>query len=188
MADENPGILAMFFTDAVRMNFASEQAGRDIFEDREHVKIVIAGDKHSEVVREATDVDRERFHEVYRRFRAKASEREQIVGTILDAAPFLSPSQRKEMESLNIFTVEQLAALSDTAKQKIGMGANEMVAKAQAFLKVAADTGHATALAAQAERQNDEIAALKEQIRELASKLEAAVKPAASPAGAPARR
>lgn len=176
MADENPGILAMFFTDAVRMNFASEQAGRDIFEDREHVKIVIAGDKHSEVVREATDADRERFHEVYRRFRAKATEREQIVGTILDAAPFLSPAQRKEMEAINIFTVEQLAALSDTAKQRLGMGANELVAKAQAFLKVAADTALATSQAARLEQQDAEIADLKRQIKELAAVAEAAQK------------
>ena len=188
MAAENPGILAMFFTDAVRLNFASEQAGRDIFEDREHVKIVIAGDKHSEVVREATDGDRERFSEVYRRFRDKATEREQIVGTILDAAPFLSPAQRKEMEAMNIFTVEQLAALSDTAKQKVGMGVNELVAKATAFLKVAADTSHATALAAQVERQDAEIAALKEQIKDLAAVAEAATRGNEGAGRPPARR
>lgn len=173
MADDNKAIFATFFKHAEKLNFASEQAGRDIFEERDFIKIVIAGDKHSEVVREATDADKDRFHEVWSRYQAKADARAQIVGTLLEAAPFVSVAQRMEMESLNIFTVEQLAALSDQSKQRLGMGASVLVAKAQAFLKVAEDTSYATRLAAQDERQKDEIAALKEQIKELAALVDA---------------
>lgn len=164
---ENTGIYASFSIEAVQIPFKSEQEGRPIFEDREFVRIVIAGDRNSEVYREATAIDKERFGEVYDRFKRGMNDREQLVGTPLSQWPAMSPREIKELEGINIFTVEQLASLSDTAKQKFGMGANEYVAKAKAYLDKAKGGAQASAMAAENERLKSDIETLRQQIADL---------------------
>lgn len=66
-----------------------------------------------------------------------------------------------------------MAALSDTMKQNIGMGAHELVAAAKAFLESSKDSGVASALAAENERLKSDMSILKEQVSTLASRLEA---------------
>ncbi|MEF0939629.1 hypothetical protein [Rhizobium sp. BR 362] len=169
---ESTGIYAAFTLEPVEQSFKSKEAGRPIFEDREFVRIVIAGDKNTEVFREATDTDKERFHEPYARFKRGLGEREQIVGTPLAQWPLLKPSQIREFEAINIYTVEQMAALSDTMKQNIGMGAHEIVAAAQAFLASAKDGSVASALAAENERLKTDLDLLREQVKALSDRLE----------------
>ncbi len=179
MSNNNPGIFAQFSLEPVEQTFLSEKEGRPIFADKEFVRILIAGDKHSEVFREATDNDRERFRDVYTRFKDGMKDRDQIVGTPLAQWPFLKPSQIREYEAINIFTVEQLASLSDAMKQRIGMGANEIVAAAAAYLGSAKDGAMAGALAAENERLKSDMEVLKKQVQELASRLESQDKAAA---------
>lgn len=186
MAD-NPGVFAEFYLEKERLGFESERQGRDVHEMREKIRIVIAGDKHTEANRLATDEDRERFHEVYARFKRGEEARKQIVGTHISAAPFLNAALVADLEYLNIYTVEALADLSDVAKGRLGMGAAELVAKAKAFLSVAKDSAEATRLAAENERQQAENAELKRQIKELADRLATVEKgaPLAPPSSTP---
>lgn len=170
--NDSTGIYATFSLEPVEMRFLSEQAGRPIFEDREFVRVLIAGDKHSEVYRIATDADKERYHEPYARFKRGLEGKDQISGTPLSQWPLMKPSQIKEYEGVNIYTVEQMAALSDTMKQKIGMGANEIVAAAQAYLATAKDGAAASAFAAENERLKADIERLNHQVLELANRLE----------------
>lgn len=181
MAQDTTGIYAAFSIEPVEMGFLSQQAGRPIFEDREFVKIIIAGDKHNEVYREATENDKDRFHEVYARFKRGLSDREQIVGTPLKEWTRLKPSQVRELESLNIYTVEQLSSLSDTIKQNLGMGAHDLVAAAKGFLEAAKDSSAASSYAAENERLKAEIAALSEQVKELGSILRDVTPPKRGP-------
>jgi hypothetical protein len=172
MSNDATGIYAAFTIEPVEMTFLSEQAGRPIFEDREFVRIVIAGDKHSEVYREATEFDKERFHEPYSRFKRGLGEHEQIVGTPLSQWAVMKVSQVKEYNAINIHTVEQLASLSDTMKQKLGMGANEIVAAAKAYLATAQDGAAASHFAAENERLKADIERLNSQMQMLANRLE----------------
>lgn len=96
MADTSPGIYAQFSIEPVEQGFKSQQAGRPIFEDREFVRIVIAGDKHTEVFREATESDKDRFHEPYGRFKRGLEGRDQLTGTPLSQWPLMKASQVKE--------------------------------------------------------------------------------------------
>ncbi|OHV23847.1 hypothetical protein EOS93_28165 [Rhizobium sp. RMa-01] len=170
---DNTGIYASFSLEPVEQTFLTEKEGRPIFADKEFVRIFIAGDKHTEVYREVTDNDKQRFADAYKRFKEGAEAREQLTGTPLAQWPYLKPSQIKEMEAVNIYTVEQLAALSDTAKQKIGMGANELTAAARAYLATAENSSAASAFAAENERLKDEVTRLQEQMKEMASRFEA---------------
>ncbi|KEC75470.1 phage protein [Rhizobium leguminosarum bv. phaseoli CCGM1] len=176
MADNNTGIYASFSIQPVEQPFLTEKEGRPIFKDVEFVTIFIAGDKHTEVQRVATDQDKERFSDAYKRFKEGAAAREQMVGTPLSQWSYLKPSQIKELESINIYSVEQLAALSDTAKQKIGMGANELVSAAQAFLVTSKDASAASAFAAENERLKDDVKRLEAQVAEMGQRFEALAK------------
>lgn len=165
---DSTGIYAEFTTDSVEMTFLSKQEGRPIFEDREFVRIVIAGDRNSEVYREATEYDKERFHEPYSRFKRGMEGRDQIPGTPLKQWPLMKPSQIRELEGIKIFTVEHLAALSDGQKQQLGMGAHELVAQAKAYLDAAKDSSAAAFYAAENESLKADIETLKRQFAELA--------------------
>lgn len=169
---EPTGIYAEFTNDSIEMKFRSEQEGRPIFEDREFVRIIIAGDRNSEVYREATPYDKERFHEVYDRFKRGMEGRDQITGTPLKQWPLMKPSQIRELEGIKIFTVEHLAALSDGQKQQLGMGAHDLVASARAYLESAKDGAAAAFYAAENERLKADIETLKQQFAELASHSE----------------
>ena len=168
-----PNVYATFEMNPVQQIAASEKAGRPIFADKEFIRIITAADKRSEVYREVTDGDRDRFHEQYKRFKEGLEGKDQIVGTRLSEWPHLTASQVKELEGINIMTVEQLAALTDTAKQTLGMGANTLVAAARAYLESAKDSSTAVALAAENERLRNDVTMLTEQVKELASRLEA---------------
>ncbi|MBY5351663.1 hypothetical protein [Rhizobium leguminosarum] len=172
MPDSSTGIYASFSLEPVEQTFLTEKEGRPIFADKEFVRIFISGDKHTEVYREVTDNDKQRFSDAYKRFKEGAAAREQLTGTPLAQWPYLKPSQIKELEAVNIYTVEQLSALSDTSKQKIGMGANELVAAAKAYLATAENSSAASAFAAENERLKDEVTRLQEQMKEMALRFE----------------
>jgi hypothetical protein len=167
---EPTSIYAQFTLEPVHMPFKSEEAGRPIYEDREFVRIVIAGDKNSEVYREVTEGDRDRFHEVYDRFKRGLRDRDQIIGTPLKEWAALRPAQIKEFEAMDIHTIEHLAAASDTVKQKIGMGAHQIVAKAQAYLDSAKGGAAAEKYAAENIRLREDIDMLKAQIAEISAR------------------
>lgn len=173
---DSKGVYASFSIEPVEQPFLTEQEGRPIFKDTEFVTIFIAGDKHTEVHRVATEHDKERFSDAYKRFKDGAAAREQLIGTPLSQWAYLKPSQIKELEAINVYSVEQLAALSDTAKQKIGMGAHELVAAAQAFLTTAKDASAASAFAAENERLKGDVTRLQQQIDEMGKRFEALAK------------
>lgn len=181
-SSEAKNIFVSFENVDVQMAFKSAEAGRPIHEPVEHIRIVIGGDKNTEVFRMATPADRERFHDVYSRFIRQDDMRAQRIGdgTALSAAPFITSTLVRDLEGMNVFTVEALAAMSDNGKQQLGIGANELVAKANAFLQVAKDSSFATKLAAEVATKDEQIADLKRQISELAARVDASTAGSAS--------
>jgi hypothetical protein len=115
----------------------SDNANRPIFRDVEHVRIMVPGDKLSIIDRCASSDDISRFPDHYAKF--KAGEGQQIVGTRLEAVPFLTRSMVEEFKFFGIITVEQLADASDSVGQKF-MGFHQYKQKAQKFLEAANGT------------------------------------------------
>jgi hypothetical protein len=80
---------------------------------------------------------------------------------------------------LDIRTVEELADMvnNDTVIQKLGPGARELIAQADAYLKVRADSAYAERLAAEKEQMKRDsemkIAQLQSQLEAMAEKLDA---------------
>lgn len=115
----------------------SDLANRPIFHDVEHVRIMVPGDKLSIVDRPASQDDQSRFPDHYAKF--KAGEGQQIIGTRLDAVPFITRSMCEEFKFFGIFTVEQLASTGDEVGQKF-QGFQQFKQKAQKFLEAANGT------------------------------------------------
>jgi hypothetical protein len=138
-------------------------AGRPIFKQVEMCEIRY-GDKDNVVrdrVKSMHPDPRERFPGQYARF--KAGEKTQIVGTLLREWGLIDRSMSKSYEAVGIFTVEQLAGLSDVNAQEL-RGSLADRQKAKDFLEMA--KGHAPVAQARADldRAQNEIRALRDEL------------------------
>jgi len=130
-----------FFTIARIDVEKSTAEDRPIYRNVPYVEMMIPGDKNNIIVEPVWDQHKQRFPVKWEQF--KRGEEQQVVGTPLKVAPFLTPSHVAELAHMNIVTVEQLADLPDTA---LGfMGAREFKEAAKRFL---AKTGSNEALLA----------------------------------------
>ncbi|RKZ12211.1 hypothetical protein DRQ32_04205 [bacterium] len=158
-------LLVRFYMHPAKDKAATVEEGRPIFKDVPYVHIMQPGNKESIIHRKATDMDKARFAEHYRKFEAR-EDQDVVSGTPLIEWPGVSRSQAEELKFFNVMSVEQLAGMSDTNTQNFrGMG--ELKRRAQAFLDISKDNAGAGALAA-AEKRNEELEAT---IKELAARL-----------------
>lgn len=165
----NDALLVPTFRVNVAPNAAeSAKQGRPIFQEMEVCEIRFAADKQKVAVFPAHEAEpnatRERgetvtyamlYADQYRKFKAEVAQ--DVSGTPLAEAPFLTEAKRRELKALNIHTVEALAALDGTPLKQLGMGGREFKNQAQAYLDNARGSADVTAMAA-------EIAALRQQI------------------------
>ena len=135
-APKSPAI-PQFFTEAVKLEWRSQQEGRPIFEDREFVRILIPGDRRSMAVEPVRDEHRQRWPKEYEAF--KAGLEAPLEGTPLGEWPvsLMTPARVHELAYFNIRTVEQLSAVNDAQLQNLGMGARELRERARTWLEVA---------------------------------------------------
>lgn len=119
-----------FYNRPMKDEEKSKEAGRSIFKDVVFINIKIPGDKNNDVNRMAFPEDYQRFPVHFERFKKN---QEQVIGTPLNALPFLTEAQVTEYATIFIKTVEQLAGMSDVNCQKF-MGSIEHKQKAQAWL------------------------------------------------------
>lgn len=157
-------VIVTFFMDAVKNEWKSEQEGRDIYDDLEHVSKIVAGSR-DRIVRLATPEDKREFPEEYKRFKERTAA--PASGTPLRELPGIAESFAKEMEFFHVRTIEELANLDDNLIARMGPGIREKITRAQGFL--AATSGDAANIAKIAS-ENDK---LKEQIAELRAQIAA---------------
>lgn len=103
----------------------------------------------------------------------KKTREQPVDGLALELWPPIPKSLVEDWRYFGVRTVQQLASLNDTTIQKLGMGAREWQKKAESWLKEAQDHAESQRLVGENERQAMEIARLKDQVAELATKLEA---------------
>ena len=159
-----------FFMDTKENKRKTEQMGRPIFNDVEKVRIRMAGDRHTEFVAPAHDVSSVRGISGHRLTYAQLHRgpydafRENVAyhgnGTPLSELPFLTKSQVKELQAINIHNAETLANIDGEALKLVGNGARKLKNQAKAYLENAATT-HAVADYAEANE------AMKAELNEL---------------------
>lgn len=150
-----------FFYDAVQNNAKSQAAGRPIYDMIEMVSIINPGSR-DEFISKVTPKLRETYGPQYEHWRK--TEEQPSTGTPLETVPFLNIAQVRELRGVNIDSLEHLASLSDAMKQKIGMGATELVRKAQAYIAAGTGSVDMSRVIAENEILKRDNAALKAQI------------------------
>jgi hypothetical protein len=140
-------LIVLFKTLALENEDKSKLAGRPIFDDVEHVEIRGPGSRNSNVhpVNEVSHwVDdpytgrqrqityAERFQRQYNQF--KEHQAQTASGTPLAVVPFLTEGKRAELRSLNVYTVEALAAVDGQELKNLGHGGRELKNKAQEYI------------------------------------------------------
>jgi hypothetical protein len=135
-----PPSIPRFHVTPVKLEFASAQAGRPIFEDREFVDIITPGSRN-QIAHEPVGEEHKRlWPKEYEAFRA--GREAPLQGTPLADWPGMNRARVEELAYFNVRTVEELAGVNDIQLQNLGMGVRSERDKARLFLE-AARTGSA---------------------------------------------
>lgn len=161
-------LLVTFAMEAMIQEHESEKAGRPIYKDTPMVWIRFPGDRTREIKRKATREYQERFPRQWAAFQRSAAQVQE--GTPLEEWGPMSKSQALNYKGANVYTVEQLASVPDSAIHTLGHGARQLRDKAIVWLKTSTDAAESMRVAAENQQLKDDIAALKAQVAELAAK------------------
>lgn len=126
-------LLVKFFMHPRQNLIKSTTEGRAIFEETPYIQIMTPGNKDHIIVRPASDMDKRRFAEHFRKFEAR-EDQSSVEGTLLEEWAGITRSQAEELRFLNIRTVEQLSVVSDSNAQGV-MGIAFLKEKAQKFIE-----------------------------------------------------
>lgn len=148
---------------------ATSKEGRPIYKEKEYIMIMIPGERDV-THRAAWAKDYERFPRQYAAFKNKQNQ-EAASGTPLKLVPWLSLSQVKELEYFNCVTVEQLAAMPDSTAMKF-IEIQKLKQLAKDFLQAAKEAAPLTAMRAEMDKKDNELAAMKLQIEKLTQLVE----------------
>ena len=168
-SDDDKRLFVQFFMTAVKNEQKSAAEGRPIFDEVPMIRIMTPGSRDV-MVNKAMQVYQERFPVQWDRFKRKLEPAQE--GTPLEEVPFLTVGQIAELKALNVFTLEQLAGISDTHGRHF-MGYNGMKQKAVAYLESAKSAAPITRMREELEQRDAEINTLKQQVARLMANDEA---------------
>jgi len=158
-------VYVKFYVRPVLDQEASDKEGRPIYVDKEYVEIRTPGNQTNIIQRPVTDMDRKRFAPAYREFRS--GEVEQIIGTPLAEAPWITRSQVEELSYLRIKTLEQLSAVGDDVCTRIP-GLFKLKQRAQNMVEKAEKDAPFIQMQAEYDQLKDKLAAMENTIAEQA--------------------
>lgn len=162
-----------FYIEPIKHDGRSQEEGRPIYIDQEMVSIINPGSK-DEFVKKVDDKTRSQYAQHYEHW--KKTQKELVEGTPLSQLTFMGPAQVEELRFFNVLSVEQLAAVPDSTLHKLGHGARDLRAKAQAYLEAARDSALTQKQAAEIQKLKDDNAALQKQILEIGMRFDQLMK------------
>lgn len=151
------GIYARFYLVPKKNEALSAEKGMPVFEDKEYIELIAAGNSTNIVRRPIYEADKRMYRQEYALF--KQGDEEQIVGTRLTEVPWITRSQVEELMYRRIRTLEALADVSDQDCNVPGM--LDLRRKAQAWLTKAQEAAPFTAMQAEMDEMRKTIAALQ---------------------------
>jgi hypothetical protein len=158
-----------FHYESVPNPAASSAAGRPRFDQQERVQFIQPGNTNQPVVI-VTEEHIERWPKQYEAFKRGAEM--SVDGTPLEMWPVLNRNQVLEMKGVGLHSVEQCAAMSDLAIQKIGMGGQKIRELARAYLDEADQMAVTTAAVDRAEKAETRNAELTREVQESRALIE----------------
>jgi hypothetical protein len=146
-----------------------DQNGLPVFRTIEYVEIMIAGDRGNAPVKRVTDAIKQQYADAYARWKATKVNPDMIGdGVPLTLWPVIPREMAKALEYINVFTVQQLASLSDEAISKPGaIGLRDMREKARAFIESAKSAAPIAKLEIENKDLRNRISMLEGQLQQL---------------------
>jgi hypothetical protein len=129
---EDNKLYVTLYRKAVKNEFKSLQENRPVFEEKDYIRIIVPGDKNSEVDTPVDEFYINRFKDKYNAY--KKGQGNKRVGTPLEAWPTIGLAQVAELNALKLTMVEDIANCSGALGQKI-MGFHDLQRRAIAFLE-----------------------------------------------------
>ena len=163
-------LIVSFSVEAIQNSEKSAEEGRPIYDNQEHVRIMVPGNKDSIVHRPVTEEDKRRFAKQYDDWKTKGEV--SLQGQPLEMVSWISKSQVEEMKFFNVRTLEQLAEIPDVHAQKF-MGINMLRKQARVALQMAEKQKGATQMAKELEDRDNRIAAQENAIQEMKTTIAA---------------
>lgn len=164
--DDDEGVIANFERVREYQPFLSKQQGRDVYVDRDYVRIRIRGNDKLEVHRQATEQDKRRFPFAWQQY--QLGKQQSVRGTPLDEIG-ISSSMIPAFHAKNVFTVEDLALVDDNNLGNLPAGARDWRHKARSLLELKERAEGSQTAIQQLTEQNRQ---LMEQNAKLASQVE----------------
>ena len=174
-ASRNAGdknVYVKFYTRPKENEAKSAEAGRPIYDDVDYVEIRTPGNTTNVVQRPVTDMDRKRFAQQYAMF--KAGDAEQVSGTPLVEAPWITRSQVEELSYLRIRTMDQLANVGDDVCTRVP-GLFKLKQRAQAMVESAEKQAPFIKLQEENEDLRNTVETLKRSVAEQSAQIQALV-------------
>jgi hypothetical protein len=166
-----------FYTDTVPNKAKSDKAGHPVYDTIERAMVRVPGSRDETPVR-IDDKFMAEYGPLYERW--KKTQEQPVDGVPLEQWAPLPKALVEEWKFFGVRSVQDLANLSDTNAQKMGMGVIEWRKKAQAWLEQAADHASSQRLVSENEQLKREIERLTKQVNDIAAKADA-VKAAPAP-------
>lgn len=139
----------------------TKETGHEVYKSVDYVEIIIPGKKDKRN-RRVMDADKDRWPDQWRRYQENQDAQQVVEGLPLDKWPSIDQAMAKTLIGRNVFTVEQLANMSDQTISRLGPGVMTLKQKAKAFLALAEDQNVF-------EKQQSQIEDLVEQVNALAA-------------------
>jgi hypothetical protein len=186
MSDEYKHLSVEFYVEPIEDPKATAEQGRPIFNDVEFVRIRAAGSRDMFVApahdqsskKDPNNGRRLTYAQLhfgpYEAFKRGIEFRES--GTPLSELTNISAAKRKELNAVNVYTVEQLAALDGASLAKLGMGGRGLKTLAQEYISKATGVGAMSKLA----QENED---LKARLARLEAMMVGAIPVQEEPAG-----
>ncbi len=131
---EPDNVIPLFYLKPVKNEYQTEALGREVWEEKEYVEIIVPGDRNAVVHERVKQAHKDRWPRQYLAF--TQSRETPVDGTPLEEWPVVNSAMVMELKSSHVRTVEQLAGLSDGQLSKtVSMGGFELRRKAQLFVE-----------------------------------------------------
>ena len=161
-------LFVIFYSEAIKNESKTIAAGRPIYDDIDHIKILAPGSRDT-FVTEATPEYQMRFADRWKQY--KANQEQTVSGTPLSEIPWMTKGQVAEFRAVSCVTAEQLVNMPDNVSQKF-MGHHQLKARVQAFLDAAAGAAPALKLQAELDQRDEQLKMQGDQIRALMAKVD----------------
>ncbi len=158
-----------FETRPLHNKYLSDKEGRPIFQDEEYISIITPGSRDV-FTTPLDDGYRQRFKKRYDAWKDN-NNANKVEGTLLAELPWLTKSQIAELNYSNVFTIEQLASLSDANAQQF-LGNFKLRERAKLYLEQAAGEAPLLRLQQELESRDSKIEVLSKQVEDMKAALD----------------